>query len=192
MPGPDARLGLPPLWCRVRHPKSSRRYLPTRVPAPEAVLQARSTRMAPGAWGGETPYAVYLIECQSAGTYYIGISRGDILANRLRRHWDDSFLDGTVLVGERAEGHGKLAPNETFMMIHGYRATLEVVLVPGKAAAEELECDWAYSLAANARVVFGRGITATCPGTGWLNGFGGVPWWDRNTVKGPDQAVSLE
>lgn len=165
--------------------KTHRVYLPTRVRATDAMLAPRTATMASGDWAGAVPYAVYLIECWTEGALYVGISRADILYDRLRDHWDDSFLDGTRVVGEGTDGHGKLAPNSVFLMAHGYRATAAVLMVPGKKAAEAWECDWTYSLAANARVVFGRGITATCPGTKWLNGFGGIPWWNRNTVRSP-------
>ena len=119
--------------------------------------------------------ATYLIECWSPGAYYVGVSKE--VERRLRRHWDDSWLDASTAAV-------KVEPNVLFLTIHGYKATLAVAYFADRAAAEKAECDWTYDLASRSRLVFGRGIVATCPGTKWLDGWGGPPWWEWNTVTG--------
>jgi hypothetical protein len=77
-----------------------------------------------------------------------------------------------------------------YMTVHGYKATLAIVRVPTRADAERLECAWTYDLLnEGALIVFGQGIESTCPGTKWLRGFGGKPWWTRNTVRAATSAA---
>jgi predicted GIY-YIG superfamily endonuclease len=121
---------------------------------------------------GTGPEAVYIIECWTPGAYYVGVSAQ--VETRLIRHWDDTWLDTREAV--------KVEPNVLFLTINGYRSTLAIVRVRTREDALRLECEWTYELAGNARVVFGQGIESSCPGTRWLNGTGGTPWWKCNTV----------
>jgi predicted GIY-YIG superfamily endonuclease len=142
------------------------------TPCPDALL-------VPVTSYGTGPEAVYILECWTPGAYYVGVSKE--LEARLVRHWDDTFLDTRTPL--------KVTPNVMFMATHGYKTTLAVIRVASRAEAQKLECDWTYKLAGAALVVFGRGIESTCPGTKWLNGFGGKAWWDRNTVRAPEPAT---
>jgi predicted GIY-YIG superfamily endonuclease len=139
--------------------------LPGWTPMPAALL-------APQVSYGTGPEAVYIIECWTPGVYYVGISRE--VERRLRRHWDDTWIDTRDAV--------KVEPNVLFMTTHGYKATLAIIRVRTRQDALDLECSWTYELAGQSRVVFGQGVESSCPGTRWLNGFGGIPWWDRNTI----------
>ena len=138
---------------------------------------------------GSGPEAVYIIECWTPGAYYVGISNQ--VEARLKKHWRDTFVDtrGPIVLESGERGAVRVEPNVLFMTTHGYRSTIAIIRVPTREAARKLECDWTYDLAGQARVVFGNGIESTCPGTRWLNGFAGTPWWDRNTVQGRAQTV---
>jgi predicted GIY-YIG superfamily endonuclease len=163
---PDAR-------ARLREVRGVKYKLRDWTPMPPGLL-------VPKVSYGAGPEAVYILECWTPGAYYVGISKE--LEKRLRRHWDDTFIDTREAV--------KVEPNVIFMTTHGYRATLAVIRVPTRAEAKELECAWTYKLAGSAYVVFGCGIESTCPGTKWLNGFGGRAWWDRNTVRFQEPATA--
>jgi predicted GIY-YIG superfamily endonuclease len=122
--------------------------------------KARHYDSALAAWtrhrvAAPTPHYVYVLRL-ATGSLYVGITRADRLADRMKAHKRAAEPD-----------RGPASPGAYFVRHHGWGSVERFELVPDRIAAWLTEAEWTCALAARDVEVFGQNPGDLCPAKVW-------------------------